>query len=341
MEIKTALASGIEITAGETEYDTSCKRVLAEKHVLAQILQGCAEEFRNFDIDTIVKECFGERMYISEVPVAPDETGAFLRGSDTGLSSPTEGSVYFDILFDAVVPSKDESVRLLVNVEAQSDFYPGYSLLQRGMYYCGRLLSAQNGTVFSQSHYEKIRKVYSIWICLHPPKSRQNTITRYYVAEDSIIGRVRDDVRHYDLLSIIVVCLGDLKDENCRGLLRLLDVLLSSKMMPDDKKQILSGEFNIPMTQTLDREVASMCNLGHAVFVEGVEQGMNEGLAKGRSEGLAEGRREGRSKSLLAAAHSIMEKLGLNLDEALNALSIPENERQYFINAINNADASN
>ena len=116
-----------------------------------------------------------------------------------------------------------------------------------------------------------------------------------------------------------MVCLGDLKDENCRGLLRLLSVLLSSKMMPDDKKQILSGEFNIPMTQTLDREVASMCNLGHAVFVEGVEQGMNEGLAKGlakgRSEGLAEGRREGRSKSLLAAARSIMEKLGLNLDE--------------------------
>ena len=53
----------------------------------------------------------------------------------------------------------------------------------------------------------------------------------------------------------------------CRGLLRLLAVLLSSKMMPDDKKQILSGEFNIPMTKTLDREVASMCNLGHAVFL--------------------------------------------------------------------------
>ena len=78
-----------------------------------------------------------------------------------------------------------------------------------------------------------------------------------------------------------------------------------------------------------------MCNLGHAVFVEGVEQGMNEGLAMGRSEGLAEGRREGRSK-LLTAVCSIMDKLGLNLDEALNALSIPENERQYFINAINN-----
>ena len=44
----------------------------------------------------------------------------------------------------------------------------------------------------------------------------------------------------------------------------------------------------------------------------------------GKRIGLAEGRREGRSKSLLAAARSIMEKLGLNLDEALNALSIPK-----------------
>ncbi|MDO5295574.1 MAG: hypothetical protein Q4F00_02880 [bacterium] len=324
MEIKTALASGLEITAGETNYDTSCKRVLSEKHVLAWILHGCTKEFRNFAIETIVTECFGERLHISEVPVVPDETGAFLQASEAGLTSPTEGSVYFDILFDAVVPSKDESVRLLVNVEAQSDFYPGYSLLQRGMYYCGRLLSAQNGTVFSQSHYENLCKVYSIWICLKPPKSRQNTITRYYVAEDSIIGRVRDDVRHYDLLSIVVICLGDLRDETCRGLLRLLAVLLSSKIMPDDKKQILSGEFNIPMTQTLDREVASMCNLGHAVFVEGVEQGRSEGRNEGRSEGL------------LAAARSIMEKLGLSLDEALNALSIPEAERQYFINAIKN-----
>ncbi|MCR5336203.1 MAG: hypothetical protein K6E42_06575 [Synergistes sp.] len=338
MEIKTALASGIEITAGETEYDTSCKRVLAEKHVLARILHGCTVEFRDFDIETIVKECFGGHMYISAVPIAPDETGAFLQGSDVGLTSPTEGSVYFDILFDALVPSKDESVRLLVNVEAQSDFYPGYSLLQRGMYYCGRLLSAQNGTVFSRSHYEKLCKVYSIWICLHPPKSRQNTITRYYVAEDSIIGQAKDDVSHYDLLSIVVVCLGYIEDENCRGLLRLLSVLLSSKMMPDDKKQILSGKFNIPMTQTLDREVASMCNLGHAVFVEGVEQGRSEGrsegLAEGRREGHREGHREGRREGILSSVRSLMKSMNLSVNEALNALEIPAEERQSYIDAL-------
>ena len=62
-----------------------------------------------------------------------------------------------------------------------------------------------------------------------------------------------------------------------------------------------------------------MCNLGHAVFVEGVEQGRSEGRSK-----------------LLTAVRSIMDKLGLSLDEALNALSIPEAERGYFINAVKN-----
>lgn len=36
------------------------------------------------------------------------------------------------------------------------------------------------------------------------------------------------------------------------------------------------------------------------------------------------------------AVRSVMDKSEINLDEALNALSIPEAERQYFINAINN-----
>ena len=289
------------------------------------------------DASAIVDGCFAGQTFISEVPAAPDETGAFLRGRDYGLTSPTEGSVYFDILFDAAVPSKkDDSVRLLVNVEAQSDFYPGYSLLRRGIYYCGRLLSAQAGTVFSHSHYEKLRKVYSIWICLDPPKSRQNTITRYHVTEDGVVGQNKEDVRNYDLLTVVTVYLGDIKDEKCRGLLRLLSVLLSSEMLPDEKKQILQEEYKIPMTQTLDKEVSSMSNLGHAVFLKGVEQGRSEGHAEGHAEGRVEGRVEGRSEGMLAAVRSIMVKLGLSLDEALNALSIPESERQFFIKAINN-----
>ena len=52
--------------------------------------------------------------------------------------------------------------------------------LKRGIYYCSRMISGQYETAFTNSHYENIKKVYSIWICMNPPKNRENSITRYY-----------------------------------------------------------------------------------------------------------------------------------------------------------------
>ncbi len=313
MTPKTPLASGIDITANKAAYDKSCKLLLAEKYVLAWILRTCAEEFSDMDIDTIVKDCLDGQMYLEKVPVAPHETGAFLQGREIGLTSPAEGNVYFDLLFDAVVPAKDESVRLIVNVEAQTVFHPRYSLLRRGMYYCGRLLSAQGETVFSHSHYEKLRKVYSIWICLQPPKHRQNTITRYHVIEDNIVGSVKANVSDYDLLSMVTVCLGDIHDSSCQGLLRLLAVLLSDELQSDTKKQIISEEYRIPVTQTLDEEVSSMGSFSDALIMKA----MKRGRAEGHAEGHAEGRAEVQSSNIRQAMHF---KFGGVTDEQMQTL---------------------
>ena len=57
-------------------------------------------------------------------------------------------------------------IALIINVEAQNDFYPGYPLIKRGIYYCCRMISSQYGREFTGPHYEKIKKVYSIWICI-------------------------------------------------------------------------------------------------------------------------------------------------------------------------------
>lgn len=43
-----------------------------------------------------------------------------------------------------------------------------------------------------------------------------------------------------DMLSVITVCLGGLGDEKYEGLLRMLDVLLSDKVLPGEK-DIKSG----------------------------------------------------------------------------------------------------
>ncbi len=80
-----------------------------------------------------------------------------------------------------------------------------YPLIKRALYYCSRMMLAQHGTEFTESHYEKIKKVYSIWICPNPPKKDSNTITSYSIQENNIIGNFKEEVKNYDLIKVVMV----------------------------------------------------------------------------------------------------------------------------------------
>ena len=166
-----------------------------------------------------------------------------------------------------------EVVDMIVNVEAQNDFYPGYPIVKRGVYYGCRLISSQYGTVFEKSEYEKIKKVASVWICPNPPEYRKNTITCYRIKEETIVGDVKEDPDNYDLMTVVVVCLGGKDKEGYNGLLKMLDVLLSEETLPGEKKRTLREEFGIPMTNKLEGDVDAMCNLSKGVFDKGYDTG--------------------------------------------------------------------
>ena len=326
MEIKTSLASGIDVTKDKTDYDAVCKRLLSEKIILAWIMKSCLEEFRDVDVNVIAEQCIEGQPIVSEVPVAPDETAPVIQGIAQEQSSPTEGKVTFDIYFNAIVPGTEEIVQLIINVEAQLDFYPGYPILKRGVFYCGRMLSAQAGTVFTKSHYEKLRKVYSIWLCTNPPKSMENTITCYQMTESSLVGDVHAKPEDYDLLSVVMLCLGGEDGQNYSGVLKLLGVLLSSKATPAEKKQILQDEFNIPMTQTMDREVSLMCNLSEGVWRDGWKDGMEKGIEKGIEKGEA----HGIEKGILASVQNLMRNTSWPIEKALSVLEVPKDEWKRY-----------
>lgn len=78
-----------------------------------------------------------------------------------------EGTVYFEIRFSVYVPTSEGRVKVIVNIEAQKNFQLGYEIVTRGIYYCARMISAQLGTEFSNSEYNSVKKVYSIWICMN------------------------------------------------------------------------------------------------------------------------------------------------------------------------------
>lgn len=106
---------------------------------------------------------------------------------------------------------------------------PGYPIIKRAFYYCSLMIYSQYGTEFTETHYEKIKKVYSIWICSNPPKKRENTVTRYCVQEENLVGQISEQKENYDLLTVVMICLGHVGDDNYNGILKLLGVLLSSE----------------------------------------------------------------------------------------------------------------
>ena len=172
------------------------------------------------------------------------------------------------------------------------------------------MISSQYGREFTGPHNEKIKKVYSIWICMNPPQYRENTITRYRMVEEHLVGEGKEPVRNYDLLSIIMLCLGGPDGANYDGVLRMLDVLLSNETSEAEKRKILQDDYDIQMTQTMEREVSVMCNLSKGV------------------------REMGRADGILSSLKNLMETMGLTIEQAMAALKVPEGERQKYMDLL-------
>ena len=191
MELENTLSKNITSAGDKASYDNACKRLLGNKIILAWIMKSCLQEYEDCSIQDIAEKYIEGEPEIAKVAVHPDETnqetGEFIHGISNEDNTVTEGTIRYDIRFFAVVPSSEEMIRLIINVEAQNEFYPGYPIIKRAIYYGSRMISAQYGTVFTESHYEKIRKVYSIWVCLSPPQNRRNSINKYLIQEENII----------------------------------------------------------------------------------------------------------------------------------------------------------
>ena len=74
--------------------------------------------------------------------------------------------------------------------------------------------------------------------------------------------------------------------------------------------QAFKNEFDIKMTQTFDKEVSDMCNLSKGII----------------EESLAEGRVEGEEKATLKAICSVMDKLKMTAEQAMEFLNVNKDD---------------
>ena len=309
---ETIISETIHTTDKNAQLDAACKQLLSIKIILAWIMKSCLEEYRNFDVNEIAEKYIEGEPVVGKVAVAPDETNAVqkVHGMGSEDTSLTEGTVTYDIRFLAAVPVSGELIRLIVNVEAQGDFYPGYPLTKRGIYYCCRMISAQHGTEFADSHYQDIKKVYSIWIAIKPPQKRQNTITRYHIVEENMVGQVTEPIRNYDLMTLLMICLGQPEDTDC-DILKLLDVLLSSEIEATEKQQVLQNDFGIPMTRELEGGLQDMCNLGEVIERESIAKGI--------------------AKGIIMSIKNLMDNTGWPVEQAMATLGVPKEDWSKYI----------
>ena len=317
MKNSTTVAQDLGTWQEEQALDAACCRLLANKIILAHILQGCLPEYSRCSIPELLP-CLESTPAVCSVAVGQDvpDPGR-IRGENTADKTMTEGNVTFDILFSARVPNGDETRQIFINVESQDNWTPGYPLLKRAAYYCGRLISRQKGIVFQHSDYQKLQKVYSLWVCLDPPKSMQNTLTSFHMMEEQLVGQAKYDKMNYDMMSMIMIGLGQ-PDKRQEDIIHLLSVLLSTEMDPDEKKQILEREYDIPMTVEMKEEAETMCGIGHAIARKNLEQGLEKGRLEGKLEGMQKGMEKGRRQMLLNFLSS-----GMSVEQVAAGAKVP------------------
>ena len=286
MKRASSMAKDLRALSGEEQYDAACKRLLSQKSLLALIMSACLWEYKDIPVEDIREKYIEGQPHVATVPVEREETNAeHIVGDNVEDKSLSEGTTTYDIIFTALLPGTGEPVYLVINVEAQGSIKLKYPLIKRGIYYAGRILTAENGRYFSHSEYGKIRKVYSIWICMNPEEERGNSIVQYHVTRDFLEGGFEEPLSDYDLLSVVIINVGRELQQKARGILRLLRILFSKTIPEQEKENLMENEYDIPMTEELKEGVKEMCNLGETL----AEESRDAGRAEGRSEGIIVG----------------------------------------------------
>lgn len=242
-------------TDKEAQYDEMAKRLLSEKIVLAHILANVVKEFEGMKPEEIVPLIEGEP-YIGIVPMEPGLTNkktGISRERIVGLNSENqevnEGVCRFDIVF--YVRRTNGLQKMIINIEAQKSEANDYHLMNRGLFYCSRLISSQKGRDFEHTNYDDINPVHSIWIVMNCEK---NCLTHIHLAQEDLLGD-GEWGGATDALNLYMIGIGKELPEKGekQELHRLLGTFFSETMSKEEKLDIIGNEYGIPLEHVLGK----------------------------------------------------------------------------------------
>lgn len=191
-----------------------------------------------------------------------------------------EGELYYDIVFYVKIPKGEDIMKMIINVEAQKDFYPGYKLETRAVFYAAREISAQKHTEFEKSDYDSVKKVYSIWLCMNAPQYIGNAISEYSFAKKDFLPGIPDRRDAYDKMVVVMITLNEDVD-SADKFINLMNTLISEKISEEEKKKRLEGDYGIAVSSEVEGGVNVMCNYSEMIWEKGEKAGVKLGEKTG------------------------------------------------------------
>ena len=306
-------------------YDALAKKILSGKAILAQILKYSVAEFADCSLEDI------EGKYIEGDPsltinTVPLDDIPYIKGRNAESKSPNEGLVTFDIVFDAILPTTDNEIaKFIINVEPQKTTQNiHYKLMKRAVYYAARLISSQKEKDFHGDDYNNLKKIFSIWVCMDVQNYRADSIQEYRLTEKNLHGNFHDELKNYDLITIIILNLGE--NPTTHKLLDLLHLIFMELKSSEEKGKILHDEYNIELSRDMREELEKMGGL--------MEPLLNVAKKQIAAETTAKVAAETEKKSRLEDIRSLMETLNLTAKQAMDALKIPADKQADFFSLI-------
>lgn len=124
-----------------------CQETITYKAVIAWILKSCTKEFSQYSVNFICDNCLKENIEISSRAVHQDhpDRSKLLDGNEqidclnSEANAIKDQTVYYDIRFKGRYSRHRRTrLQLIINLEIQLNDTPGYPLVTRGFYYCGK-----------------------------------------------------------------------------------------------------------------------------------------------------------------------------------------------------------
>lgn len=220
--------------------------------------------------------------------VSPGRTYSRIRDGDKEFLALNEKASLFDTKLRAINPELSDKkiiVNLHIDFETQKTYRPGYPIEKRGTYYLAKELSSQLPLAADNTDYGSLEKCYSIWVCRDDiPQDEKFSISFVEMCNTKNYGNCHPDKKDYDLLTLVIIRLGDdiyneVKGELGHDVLKFLHAVIYPHK--EDFLKTVKENIDFSQNQKLWQEVDKMSGLGMSILLEGEARGEAYGEEKG------------------------------------------------------------